>query len=120
MRAQRECSPEAEGGRRARLYGVDDARLQVKQQRSRHVVLVVRLVEEHILAVARPLRRVVLQHTVLADPVFQAQLPSKKPQAHTVKRTHPRHTRLPPELGAYLVAALTHLQRDDFATNGRA
>ena len=48
-------------------------RLEVEQQRARHVVLIVGLVEEDVLAVAA-LRREVLEHAILADAVLGAEL----------------------------------------------
>ncbi len=48
-------------------------------QRARHKVVVVRLVEEDVLAVARRLGGKVLQHAVRPDAVLQAQLP---PELH--------------------------------------
>ena len=56
------------------LDGVNDARLQVQEQRAGHVVLVVSLVEEHVFPVASALRGVLLQHAVFADAVLQAKL----------------------------------------------
>ena len=78
---------------------VDDPRLEVEQERPRDVVLVVGLVEEDILAIARlVVRGVLLEDAVLADPVLRAELL--------------------PKLRADLVAALPHLERDDLARHG--
>ena len=55
------------------LDTVDHSGLQVDEQGSRNVMLVVRLVEEHILAVVA-LRRVLLQDALSADAVLRAQL----------------------------------------------
>ena len=104
------------------VHLVEDARLEVDQQRApvprtrslvspgtpsrtaqarqachggggaRDILLVVRLVEEHVLPVT-PVRGKVLQHAVLVDAVL--------------------HAELLPELHANLVAALAHLQRDN-------
>ena len=76
------------------LHVVQHPRLQVHQQRTRDVLLVVGLVEEDVLAVAA-LDRKVLEDAVLADAVLGAQLL--------------------PELHPNLVPALTNLQRDDLA-----
>lgn len=48
------------------------ARLEVNEDRARDIVLVVRLVEEHVLAVAA-LRRPVLEDALLVNPVLRAQ-----------------------------------------------
>lgn len=55
------------------LNGVDDSRLQVNQEGTRDVMLVIRLVEEHIFAVVS-LRRVLFQDAFSADTVLHAQL----------------------------------------------
>ena len=55
------------------LNGVDDSRLQVNQEGTRDVVLVIRLVEEHIFAVVS-LSRVLFQNTFSANTVLHAQL----------------------------------------------
>ena len=65
---------EARAAASAHLDGVDDARLQVQEQRAGHVVLVVRLVEEHVFAVASALGGVLLQHAIFADAMLQAKL----------------------------------------------
>lgn len=69
-------SGSAFGGRdgRVRLNSVDDARLEVEQQRARHVVLVISLVEEDIFPVSRGRRRVLLKHAILAYAVLEAEL----------------------------------------------
>ena len=55
------------------LDAMDHAGLQVDQKRPRDVVLIVCLVKEHILSIV-PLRRILLQHTISADPMLRAQL----------------------------------------------
>ena len=78
------------------LDRVDDARLQVEEKRARDVVIVVRLVEEDVLAVARvAVRGVLFQDAILADAVLGAQLF--------------------PKLRADLVAALANLKGDHLA-----
>ena len=73
---------------------VDDAGLQICQQGSRDVVIIVSLVKEHVLAV-RPFNREVLERTVGSNSMFGAQLF--------------------PELHPDLVATLAHLHRHDLA-----
>ena len=83
------------------LDGVDDARLEIEEQSAGHVVVVVRLVEEDILAVARvAVRGVLLQNAVVGDAVLRAQLL--------------------PKLRADLVAALANLKGDHLARHREA
>lgn len=120
--ARRQAACDTEGGavrRQTRLDCVDDPGLQVKQEGAGHVVVVVRLVEEHVLAVARAVCGILLQHAVLADAVLQAQLRGGQggrcqPRPRCSKSTTRRLSRLAPELAANLVAALANLQRDNF------
>ena len=104
------------------------ARRGAHLQRARHKVVVVRLVEEHVLAVARRLGGKVLQHAVRPDAVLQAQLP---PELHAdcgmgggrerEEEGEARGSRSAAgapsarQRGRTLVAALADLQRYDFA-----
>jgi len=76
---------------------INNTRLQIHQQRPGNVVVVVRLVEEDVLAVV-PVRGKVLQHAIGADAVLR--------------------TDLLPKFAANLVAALAHLQRDNLVRHG--
>ena len=65
---------EVQAAASAHLDGVDDAGLQVQKQCAGDVVLVVRLVEEHVFPVASALGGVLLQNAIFADAVLQAKL----------------------------------------------
>jgi len=86
-------------------------------------VLVVSLVEEHVFAVARALCCILLENAVFADTVLQAQLEraARREELESALTAPPVQSwqsaavsHLAPELAPNLVAALSHLQRDDF------
>lgn len=75
--------------------------LQIHQDRSRYVVIVVRLIEEDILSISRihPYR-MLLERTILCDPMISAQML--------------------PELRSDRVAALARLDGDELPRHGGA